>query len=105
MTTPATNRWRYKKSVTVHHNVAGSDKAGIEALVVAIIQQAILDYQYADEYLKGKKQVCPQTYSNRLEKSAEATKKEIVRFFKSQWYGTLCDIDYHIILRKLGAER
>ena len=33
----------------------------------------------------------------------QKTQYEIVKFFKSEWYGVLCDIDPERILRKLGA--
>ena len=62
-----------------------------------------MDYQYADDILKGIKRVHQSSYSNRLASSAEHTKHEIVCFFRSQWYGLLCDIDPNLILKKMGA--
>ena len=100
MKTPTTDRWRYRKvSSTYHHE----EEVGIEALAAAIVRQAVMDYKYADEITKGTKSVSPATYANRFSTRAEQTKRECVKFFKSQWYGTLCDIPAEKILRRLGV--
>lgn len=100
MKTPKTDRWRYHKQpgAPVH-----KDEVGYEALAVAIIKQAILDYQFADQVAKGQKRISEAAYNNRMAGVADKTKNEVVRFFKSKWYGTLCDIDPNRILRLLGV--
>lgn len=100
MRTPASNKWRYRKTNRRNNTVA--DDAGYPALAAAIVRQAIDDYRFADQVIKGQKDISPATFSNRLQRSAEQTKAEVIRFFRSQWYGTLCDIDPKIIFRKLG---
>lgn len=51
MKTPKTDRWRYHKQLgaPVHKG-----EVCYEALAVAIIKQAILDYQFADQVAKGR---------------------------------------------------
>lgn len=101
MKTPMTDRWRYRRRVSdnYHHE----DEVGYSALAAAIVKQAVEDYRYADACQKGEKLVKSASYNNRMAGSCERTKREIVRFFRSRWYGTLCDIDPNLILRKLGA--
>lgn len=100
MKTPTTDRWKYRRRVgeKYHHE----DEVGYHALAAAIVKQAVEDYRCADRYLE--KKISNASWQTRYEHTAEYTKGEVVRFFKSQWYGILCDIDYHLILRKLGAE-
>ena len=52
MKTPTTDRWRYRKSKTPYH---GEEEVGYEALAMAIIKQAVMDWRFADECQKGKK--------------------------------------------------
>ena len=101
MKTITSDRWRYRRrpNSNYHHD----DEVGYFALAAAIVRQAVMDYQYADDILKGIKRVHQSSYSNRLASSAEHTKYEVVCFFRSQWYGLLCDIDPNMILKKLGA--
>ena len=99
MKTQTTDRWRYRRTQNAH---PVTEDAGYPALAAAIVKQAVEDYRCADRYL-GKK-ISNASWQTRYEHTAEYTKGEVVRFFKGQWYGILCDIDYHLILRKLGAE-
>ena len=101
MKTPTTDRWRYRKSKTPYH---GEEDVGYEALAMAIIKQAVMDWRFADECQKGKKTVCEEYYCNRLAGVADKTKNEVARFFRSQWYGILCDIPGEYILKRLEAE-
>ncbi len=94
MTTQTTNRWRYKKE----YRQSTGEESGWNALIAAIVQQAVEDWKDADKLEKGVIR-----YSNTGIGSPKKTKAEIIRFFHSQWYGTLCDIDPQKILRKLGA--
>ena len=97
MRTPASTRWKYKKASPYEQK--RELESGWTAFAVAIIQQAVEDWKDADKLEKGKIK-----YSNTGIGSPKKTKYEIIKFFNSQWYGTLCDIDPHRILRKLGAE-
>ena len=100
MKTPGTDKWKYRKRAD--SRPFHPEDVGYHALAAAIVKQAVDDYQCADRYL-GKK-ISNASWQTRYEHTAEYTKGEVVRFFKGQWYGILCDIDYHLILRKLGAE-
>lgn len=97
MKTATTDRWRYRRRVSeaYHHE----DEVGWYALAAAIVRQSVEDYKDADKLEKGLIK-----FSNTGIGSPKNTKAEIILFFKSPWYGTLCDIDPHRILRKLGAE-
>lgn len=101
MKTSTTDRWRYRRTPNAkyHHE----EDVGWYALAAAIVKQAVDDYRYADAYLNGEKDIKSVSWANRYAHNAECTKVEIVKFFKSQWYGILCDIDHEKILRKLGA--
>lgn len=101
MKTSTTDRWRYRRTPNAkyHHE----EDVGWYALAAAIVKQAVDDYRYADAYLNGEKDIKSVSWANRYAHNAECTKAEIVKFFKSQWYGILCDIDHEKILRKLGA--
>ena len=101
MKTQQTDRWRWTRKPMPKQPAEG---VGWYALAAAIVKQAVDDYKYADAYLKGEKDIKSVSWANRYAHNAEVTKAEVVKFFKSQWYGILCDIDYHLILRKLGAE-
>lgn len=83
------------------YHSAESDQAGFEALAAAIAKQAVDDYRYADEYLKGQHVMKCASWKNRYAHSAAHTKDEVIKFFRSQWFGTLCDIDPERIIKKL----
>lgn len=102
MRTPSTNRWRYRKTPTTNHT-ANEENVGYYALAAAIVKQAVEDYKYVDACQNGKKKVQALSFNNRMAGSCDRTKAEIIRFFRSRWYGTLCDLDPNLILRKLGA--
>lgn len=65
-----------------------------ELLSRAIIVQAAHDYRKAWKYLK----MCPG------DEIKQAEIDEIERFFLSQWFGTLTDVDGAGLLRKLKQE-
>ncbi len=79
------------------------DNAGYNALAAAIVKQAVDDYRYADEYLKGYHVTKSASWANRYAHSAAHTKDEVIKFFRSQWFALLCDIDPERIIKKLEA--
>ena len=68
------------------------DNVGYNALAAAIVRQAVEDYRYADEFLKGYHVTKSASWANRYAHNAEHTKDEIIKFFRGQWYALLCDI-------------
>jgi hypothetical protein len=101
MKTKTTDRWRYRKSKTPYH---AEEDVGYEALAMAIIKQAVMDWRFANDCEKGARKVCEEYYCNRLAGLTGRTKNEIERFFRSQWYGILCDIPGEYILKRLEAQ-
>lgn len=67
---------------------------GYERLANAIIIQAAKDYRTAKRKLRRK--------PNNKEARAEA--ESIERFFRSDWFRTLTEVDGEMILRKLNEE-
>ena len=65
-----------------------------ENLANAIILQAVKDYRMA---LKGLK-------ANPRNWTAKADKDEIERFFRSQWYSALTDVNGEMLIRSLQKE-
>ena len=65
-----------------------------ENLANAIILQAVKDYRMA---LKGLK-------ANPRNRTAKADKDEIERFFRSQWYSALTDVNGEMLIRSLQKE-
>ena len=99
MQTPKTNEWRYRREPRPFHQ----DEVGYHALAAGIVKQAVEDYRNADEKLKQADKIECRFARAAYVNHYENIKDEIVKFFKSSWYGTLCDIDPNKILRKLGA--
>ena len=95
MKTPTTDRWRYRKSKTPYH---GEEEVGYEALAMAIIKQAVMDWRCANDITNGDKR-----YGTNCIFSAYSVKRDVARFFRSQWYGILCDIPGEYILKRLEA--
>lgn len=71
-----------------------SDISNYESLANAIILQAVRDYRMALKSLKA-------TPRNR---TAQAEKKEIERFFRSQWFSVLTSVDGEMLIRSLKEE-
>ena len=71
-----------------------SDITIYENLANAIILQAVKDYRMA---LKGLK-------ANPRNRTAQAEKAEIERFFRSQWYSSLTDVDGEMLILSLQKE-
>lgn len=65
-----------------------------EDLANAIILTAVYDYRFTQRELKAKPQ----------NKMAVARKKEIEKFFKSEWFKELTDVNPHALIRKLESE-
>ena len=96
MKTPGTDRYKYRKAPVKNRNT--NYDTGWYALAAAIVKQAVEDYQEADRLITGKIK-----HSNSGIVFPHKTQAEVVKFFRSQWYGTLCDIDPQRILDKLGV--
>ena len=65
-----------------------------EDLANAIILQAVKDYRMALKSLKA----------NSRNRTARADKAEIERFFRSQWYSALTDVNGEMLIRSLQKE-
>ncbi len=65
-----------------------------EDLAEAIIMQAVTDYRKARRRVRH----FPD------QKGAQATIKEVERFFRSWWFAQLTDIDGEMLIRKLREE-
>ena len=99
MKTPTTDRWRYRREPRPFH----PDDVGLNALAAWIVQQAVEDYRDAEKKLKNVPPFERECDRDRYIIKYKKRKYEIVQFFRSEWYGVLCDIDPEKILRKLGA--
>ena len=84
-----------------HH---GQDEVGYEALACAIVKQAVEDYKTADDIINGRRKISTETYANRYTSIPEAVKAEVVRFFRGQWFGVLCDIPGERIIKHLEGK-
>ena len=71
-----------------------SDITIYENLANAIILQAVKDYRMALKSLKA----------NARNRTAQADKAEIERFFRSQWYSTLTDVNGEMLILSLQKE-
>ena len=71
-----------------------SDITIYENLANAIILQAVKDYRMALKNLKA----------NARNRTAQADKAEIERFFRSQWYSALTSVDGEMLIRSLQKE-
>ena len=100
MKTPTTDRWRYRREPRPFH----PDDVGLNALAAGIVMQSVEDYRDAEKKLKNVPPFEREGDRERYIIKYQKRKYEIVKFFRSEWYGVLCDIDPEKILRKLGAE-
>lgn len=101
MKTPSTDRYKYRKAPTTNRNT--HTDVGLYALAAAIVKQAVDDYREADKCLKNVPDFENEADRERYILKHQKTEYEIVKFFKSEWYGVLCDIDPNRILRELGV--
>ena len=69
--------------------------SGYEALANAVILQALRDWRDAWRMLKA--------YLENF--SEEQKRKAVERFFRSDWFGILTDVDGRLLLRKLQEEQ
>ena len=101
MKTSTTDRWRYRRtpSAKYHHE----EDVGWYALAAAIVKQAVDDYREAERRLKNVPDFDNEADRERYILKQQKSQYEIVKFFKSEWYGVLCDIDPNRILRELGV--
>ena len=65
-----------------------------ENLANAIILQAVKDYRMALKSLKA----------NSRNRTVQTDKAEIERFFRSQWYSALTDVNGEMLIRSLQKE-
>lgn len=65
-----------------------------EELTNAIIIQAVYDYRKAIAELK----------THPFNHTARGTRVSVLKFFRSEWYRQLTDIDGELIIKKLNAE-
>ena len=91
MKTPTTDRYKYRKAPTKNRNT--HTDVGIYALAAAIVKQAVDEYRDCERMIKGDIKTSVITYGDPV-----CRQNEIVKFFRSQWYSTLCDIDPQRIL-------
>jgi hypothetical protein len=97
MKTPGTDRWRYRREPRPAH----PDDVGLYALAAAIVKQAVDDYREAERRLKNVPDFDIEADRERYILKQQKQQYEIVKFFKSEWYGVLCDIDPNRILKLL----
>lgn len=71
-----------------------SDITIYESLANAIILQAVKDYRMALKSLKA----------NSRNRTVQTDKTEIERFFRSQWYSTLTDVNGEMLILSLQKE-
>ena len=95
MKTPTTDRWRCRRESRPFH----PEDVGYPVLAAAIVQQAVEDYRDA-----CRMQRVEIRHSSKIIFSPDKVKYEVMRFLKSQWYGTLCDIKPERIIKKLKEE-
>lgn len=96
MKTPTTDRYKYRKAPTKNRNT--HTDVGFYALAAAIVKQAVDEYRDCERLINGEIKKSNITYVDPVFRQ-----NEIVKFFRSQWYSTLCDIDPQRILDKLGV--
>lgn len=65
-----------------------------ENLAIAIVKQAVKDYQDALQKLAR----------NKNNTTAKRMKEEVERFFNSDWYSVLTDLDGAFLMRKIQEE-
>ena len=100
MKTQTTDRWRYRRTAHTRH----SEYDEWYALAAAIVQQAVEDYRTAEKMLANVPNFAREGDRRAYVYQWEKEKRDIVRFFRSQWYGTLCDIPCETILKHLGVK-
>ena len=71
-----------------------SDITIYESLANAIILQAVKDYRMALKSLEA----------NSRNRTVQTDKAEIERFFRSQWYSTLTDVNGEMLILSLQKE-
>lgn len=65
-----------------------------EELANAIVVQAVVDYRRATKRLE----------KHPLDKMQKHTHREVLRFFRSDWFGILTTLDPEVIIEKLAKE-
>jgi hypothetical protein len=90
-------------------NPASIPRDSIHALAAAVVEQAIDDYRAC---VRGKTLDGERNHGGRWANTAELRKRAcegsmnaIERFFRSDWFYTLCDCDGEAVIRRLREER
>ena len=65
-----------------------------EELANAIVIQAVVDYRIATKRLE----------KHPLDKIQKHTQREVLRFFRSDWFGILTTLNPEVIIEKLAKE-
>ena len=65
-----------------------------EELANAIVVQAVVDYRIATKRLE----------KHPLDKLQKHTQREVLRFFRSDWYSVLTSLDPEVLIVKLNKE-
>ena len=65
-----------------------------EELANAIVVQAVVDYRIATKRLE----------KHPLDKLQKHTQREVLRFFRSDWYSVLTSLDPDVLIVKLNKE-
>ena len=84
----------------------------IHALAAAVVQQAVEDYRAC---IRWRSIVCEKQHTGnrmsatdraeKVRKDCENSMREIERFFRLDWFYTLCDCDGERVIRNLRQER
>lgn len=69
---------------------------GIESLCIAVVRQAIADYEKAKGVIERTSQEETQL------RNAKALKRECERFFLGSWFSCICEIDGAALLRRIN---
>lgn len=69
-----------------------------ERLAAAIVMQAVKDYRSAFSFLKNARRKSRKTYE------AENKLNNCKRFFRSEWFGQLCEYDGEKLMKQIEKE-
>ncbi len=78
---------------------------GYEALAAAIVLQAVEDWKEAKKKLDAAQSIPDKNARSSAISRHRNTMDEIEKFFFGKWYASICDIDPHLIMRKLRYGR
>lgn len=74
----------------------------VDALRMAIVKQACLDYYDVCAAKRPRiSKAARETHSGQREKERRLKKRELVRFFRSDYFLALCNIDAQVLIREI----